>query len=424
MKVQFYTQSQPKVANINLNKPNNTFHNQSGVRISSFPPSKAYSAQISQINFTAAPKTNYIKEIFEQPKVIGALVDKYFSKPGKVSNLDLGLTKSDLKKVRVIKIIASGSSKNVAEMTRNFIEEVVDIPVSVHFASEFAHQKPVYNKNDLMIFISQSGETADTFAALEKSNLSKLRSIALTNTPGSKIHKGTTVAVEVGAGKELAVAATKSVTAQMINLYAIGLKLAETKGTLSAKQIDLYASELKSIPENFARMLKDNRTVKIVAKELIDEKNFYLLGRGANYGSVMEGELKMRETTYSNPTSSASGEFLHGYIASVDETTPVIQVIQGKKGIENYDLAYGNLREVITKRSPKKTVIIKDETNKEIELTPFFKDSKFINIPSISENFSPVFVVGRFQMLANELTKLESKNPDLPRSLTKAVLSE
>lgn len=423
MKVNLHTQNQPNFSRVDNNKPQIVVNNPI-VKSNSFEFPRVMSAQFSQINFSGGIKTNYIKEIQEQPKVINTLLDKYFSKPGKVSNLELGLSKKELKNMSGIKIIASGSSKNVAEMSRDFIEEVTGIPVEVHFASEFAHKKAVVNKNDLMIFISQSGETADTFAALKKSNEMNLKSIALTNTPGSKIHENASTAVEVGAGKELAVAATKSVTAQLINLYAIGLKLAEIKGTVKPMEISSYARELKTIPANLEIMLKDTRGVKAIAQNLVEEKNFHILGRGANYGSSMEGALKLRETTYSNPTPSASGEFLHGYIASVDESTPVIQVVQGSKGNENYDLTYNNLKEIIKKRSPEKVVIIKNGTNKEIEKEAAFAKAQFMNIPTISEKFSPVYVVARFQMLANELTKLQGKNPDKPRSLTKAVLTE
>ena len=426
MKVQFYTQKQPQFTKIETHKsqPTLSTQNTQSSRANYFGPSNLYSAQISQISFSAALKTNYIKEILEQPKVIKNLLDKYFSKPGKVSNIELGLTEKDLKSMSGIKIIASGSSKNVAEMTRDFIEETTKIPVDVYYASEFAHKNAVVNKNDLAIFISQSGETADTFAALKKVKAMGIKSIALTNTPGSKIHETASASVEVGAGKELAVAATKSVTAQLINLYAIGLKLAEIKGTVSEKQINNFAKELKSIPNNLAKMLKDDKEVKAVAQNLVDEKNMHILGRGANHGSAMEGALKLRETTYSNPTPSASGEFLHGYIASVDESTPVIQIVQGNKGNETFDLTYGNLKEIITKRTPEKVVIIKDKANKQLEAEPLFAKAQFVNIPTISEKFSPIYVVSRFQMLANELTKLQGKNPDKPRSLTKAVLSE
>lgn len=426
MKVQFYTQNQSGFSKIEKHKsqPMLTPQNNQSSRTNYFGPANAYSAQISQISFSAALKTNYIKEILEQPKVINNLLDKYFSKPGQVSNMDLGLTKKELKSMSGIKIIASGSSKNVAEMTRDFIEGVTKIPVDVYYASEFAHKNAVVNKNDLAIFISQSGETADTFAALKKVNELGLKSIALTNTPGSKIHENASASVEVGAGKELAVAATKSVTAQLINLYTIGLKLAQIKGTVSPGEINSFAQELKTIPTGLEKMLKENKSVKTIAQNLVDEKNMHILGRGANHGSAMEGALKLRETTYSNPTPSASGEFLHGYIASVDETTPVIQVIQGNKGNENYDLTYGNLKEIIKKRTPAKVVIIKNQANKELEAEPLFKNAQFMNIPTISESFSPVYVVSRFQMLANELTKLQGKNPDKPRSLTKAVLSE
>ncbi len=423
MKVNFYPQSQPNFSRVEANKPQMVIDNPSP-KVNSFQFPSVMAAQFSQINFSGGIKTHYLQEIQEQPKVINNLLNKYFSKPGKVSNLELGLSKKELQKTSGIRIIASGSSKNVAEMSRDFIEGVTGIPVEVHFASEFAHKKAVVNKNDLMIFISQSGETADTFAALKKSNEMNLKSIALTNTPGSKIHENASTAVEVGAGKELAVAATKSVTAQLINLYAIGLKLAEVKGTIKPEQISSYARELKTIPVNLETMLKDTKGVKAIAQNLVEEKNFHILGRGPHQGSVMEGTLKLRETTYSNPTPSPSGEFLHGYIASVDETTPVIQVVQGSKGNENYDLTFNNLKEIIKKRSPEKVVIIKNANNKEIENEAAFSKAQFMNIPSISEEFSPIYVVARFQMLANELTKLQGKNPDKPRSLTKAVLTE
>lgn len=424
MKVNFYTQNQlsrnvQQTRFMSAQKPQNNFN----AMTSSYELPSVHPAQYSLINFKGAIKTNYAKEIMEQPKVLKNLIDKYFSKSGTVSNLDLGMTKAEAKKITGIKIIASGSSKNVAEMSRDFIEEASKTPTDVYFASEFAHKNVHLNKNDLVLFISQSGETADTFAALQKTNALGLKSIALTNTPGSKIHEGATSAVEVGAGKELAVAATKSVTAQLLNLHAIGLKLGELKGKASASDINYYAHYLKEVPQNLEKMLKETKSVKEVAKELAQETNLHILARGTNQGSAMEGALKLRETTYKNPIASASGEFLHGYVASVDETTPIIQIIQGKNA-ENTILATGNLKEIIKKGNPKKVFIIKDEANQSLEKEPLFANAKFINIPSTEEFVTPFYVVPRFQMLADELTKILGRNPDNPRGLTKAVTVE
>ncbi len=389
------------------------------------PVSSSYLFQLPNVRFSGAEETNYIKEVTEQPKVIANLVGKYFGEnPQEVSNLNLNISEEGLKNIQKIAIVASGSSKNVAMMAKDFIENVAKIPVEVDFASEYAHRNPSVKENELAVFISQSGETADTLAALLDAKRKGAETIALTNVARSKIDVSANSSMDVGAGKEKAVAATKSVTAQLVNLYALGLKLAQSRGTLSTDKIEEYSKELNTISAKLSGMLQDTASIESLAKDLALKKDFYILGRGANYGAALEGALKLRETSYFNSTAFPSGEFLHGYIASVDKDTPVISIVQGNVGDENYELAYKNTKEVMDKRAPENLVIIKNESNKKIEEDPSFKNAVFLNIPDTKEAISPLYSVVRFQMLANYITKAQGNNPDNPRSLTKAVLSE
>lgn len=362
-------------------------------------------------------QTNFVKEIEEQPKVLQGLCNKCLNSPDGI-NLDLGLTDDEAKKMTGVRIVASGSSKNAANCAKHFIENVAKLPVDVQYSGEFAHKDVVANKNDLMIFISQSGETADTYSALKKAQAEDLKTVALTNVESSKIHKEADGAINVSAGEEKAVAATKSVTAQLMNLYIMGLKLAEQRGTLSKEEIKEYSDELKTIPKGVEEILNNTEDIKSVAKELKDENNIFILARGASEGAASEGALKLRETMYVNPVPYNSGEFMHGPIASVDESTPVIQIVAGKKGSENYELSKTNVQEIIDKRNPKKAFVIKSDKSDDV------RGAKLLAIPEISEDLSALYSIVKFQLLAKELTSLTGKNPDSPRSLTKAVIHE
>ncbi|MFA6989004.1 MAG: SIS domain-containing protein, partial [Candidatus Gastranaerophilaceae bacterium] len=363
------------------------------------------------------------KEINEQPSVISGLVKKYLPPNMPVANIDLNMTNEEIKNISQIHIIASGSSRNVGNIAKYIMEKYADIPTEVEYASEFAHRKPSLHKNDLVIAISQSGTTEDTYSALKMATEKGVHTLALTNVPESKIHKLGQSKMEVGAGKENSIAATKSFTAQLVNLYALAVHLGEKKGVLSFEQSNKIKEELRQVKPNLERFLSNTPQIEQAANVIKDSKNTILLGRGINSSVVQEGALKIKETTYIDANGYPSGEFLHGHMAVTDKTTPVISIIVPDKDKENYNLSIANTEHIKQRRNPN-LVIIKNEKDKTIEEQKAFKNAAFINIPQSSEDISPIYTVTALQLIALKTAEALGRDIDHPRDLTKSVMFE
>ncbi len=373
-----------------------------------------YSKGISPLYFgSVVPiRTSFAKEIAEQPKVLANIINKFFKSEGTISGIDINWSKQDLKKAKAINIVASGSSKNAGEMARSFIEKVADIPVNIMSASEFITSKPKLNKNDIMVFISQSGNTADTLNALKYSKQQGLKTIAVTNNSDSKIHKAADVSLDMEAGVENAVAATKTVTSSIVNLWGIGMKIGEIKGSFNpilAKSL-AYIDAMKKLPAQISSMLKSSESVNRLADKVAERENFYFLAKEPNLGAVNEGALKLTETTQKRIIPGSSGEFMHGLFTSMKPDDVYLQIATGKKESSAYNLALENFVEIVKKRNIKTPVLMKNQTNKEVE--HIIKDADFINIPDTREEFSPLLSTIRFQQLTERITKKLGINPD------------
>lgn len=367
-----------------------------------------YSKGMSGLTFGAVVpvKTSFAKEIAEQPKVLKNIIDKFTKAPGKISGIDINLTKKEIQRATAINIVASGSSKNSGEMAKSFMEEVTGLPVNIISASEFITTKPKLNQNDLMVFISQSGNTADTLNALEYSKDLGLKTIAVTNDSKSKIHKAADFALNMEAGIENAVAATKTVTSSVVNLWGIGMKLGEIKGSFSPKSDagKEYISALKKLPAQIEQMLQNKFVINKVANENAHKENFYFLAKEPNLGAVNEGALKLTETTHKRVIAGSSGEFMHGLFTSIQPNDVLVEVATGNGA----GLAVDNFLEIIKKRNVKNAVLMKNE---KIE-TLSAQGLDFINIPDTKSEFMPIFTTIRFQQLTEAITKKLGINPD------------
>lgn len=406
------------------NKNNNLFRGESEIHNANSHIS--CSSQIAKINFTALDTTKtttyFAREIAQQVNVIARIL-KERCNSGKIGHIDLDLGRPEkLRRSSGLKIVASGSSNHAGLMAQEFISKVAKIDVNTCNSGNFGHNGAYLNPNDLTIFVSQSGNTGDTYHALIRANKNGNHTIALANVPDSKIFKESSVGINVEAGEEKAVAATKSVTAQLINLYLIGLKLAEERGTLKPTEIEEHLDILKTIPNNLEEMLEDTECIERVAEKFKNSSIFYILSRGSNVGAAKEGALKLSETNSIPTVANDSGEFLHGHLAPLNETTPLIQIIASPAGTEEHGLAYSNIRKIITDKNPP-TIIIKSEYDKAIEADPIFANTDFIDIPDI-ENFAPIYVAVRLQMLTEAITRKLGHNPDSPDKLVKAVIGE
>lgn len=371
-----------------------------------------YSKGMSQLCFGAVVpiRTSFAKEIAEQPKVLKNIFDGFFKESGKISGININLTKNELEKATAINIVASGSSKNAGEMAKSFMEETVQLPVNIMSASEFITSKPKLNKNDIMVFVSQSGNTADTLDALNYSKSKGLKSIAITNNTDSKIHKAADFAIDMQAGIENAVAATKTVTSSVANLWGIGMKLGEIKGTFSVLSENgaKYVEELKQLPNKIESMIKDTANINRIAEDAASRDNFYLLAKEPNLGAVNEGALKLTETTQKRVIPGSSSEFMHGLFTSIKPFDVYLQVASGKG--KAYDLSVENFAEIVKKRNSQNPILMKSETNKLVEKQ--LPNAEFIDIPDTLDEFTPLLATVRFQQFTNAITKRLGINPD------------
>lgn len=411
MKVQpvFYTQTNATRFHYNRNENRNVNYLDNSMQ-------SVYSKGLHNLTFGANIQklgTNFSKEIAEQSSVLQKLIDKYFLNPGTV-NLDLNISKEALNNIKRIRIFASGSSKNAAEMAQDFIENTTDIPVFVESASEFMSNRRILNsKEDLAIFVSQSGSTADTLAALNIAKGRRVNTIALTNNPNSVISKKADSNVTLDAGEEKAVAATKTVTSSIFNLMAIGLKLGEIKGTLKSSDIDKLVPNFRLIPGKINDMLEDTLVVKRAAKIIANSDNLYYYAKNNNLGAVKEGALKLTETTGKRVIADSSSEALHGTFASIKPEDPMIQVITGEYGQNSYKMSVDNFKEIIKKRNVQNPIAIKIKSNNTLnEVLGKDIDPIFIDIPATKEEYTPILSTVRFQQITDEVTKILGINPD------------
>jgi len=362
-----------------------------------------------------------LQDINDEPKILKTLSEVYLPKDVPIQNIEL-----PAQKFSKIYIIASGSSRNAGNITKNFIETATKIPVFVEYASEFGERNPSLSKNDLIIFVSQSGETSDVLAALKLAGKNGAYTLAITNNEMSTIHKSATAGIFIHAGKEISIPATKSFIAQLICLYITGICLAEKLQTLSTQQIECYKNAIREMPEKIEKIIKENNEINVIAEKLYPYKSLVILGRGENFGLAEEAALKIKETCYINACGYPSGEFLHGHLAMIDENTPVLSIITkyGQQPEEhNYGFAVKNTLQLIKKRNAKVT-ILKDFADTKIEEIFSEFECNFLNVAPFSEKFSPVYSAIVLHLLANRMAEFLGNDVNNPRSLSKTVSND
>jgi glucosamine--fructose-6-phosphate aminotransferase (isomerizing) len=357
-----------------------------------------------------------IKEIHEQPK---AIIDTYrgrmLANQGiiKMAGVDNNLEK--FLNARRIIIVACGTSWHAGLVGEYLIEEMARIPVEVEYASEFRYRNPIITPNDVVIAISQSGETADTLAAIKLAKSKGAFVFGVCNVVGSSIARETHAGAYTHAGPEIGVASTKAFTTQITVLTLIALKLAKEKGTLSKSEFHAYLQKMQLIPNKVQKLLEIDDKVKEIASIYKDAKNCLYLGRGFNFPVALEGALKLKEISYIHAEGYPAAEMKHGPIALIDEDMPLF-VIATKKG--HYEKVVSNIQE-IKSRSGKIIAIVTegDVTVKEIA-------DHVIEIPETEEALTPLLTTIPFQLLSYHIAIMLDKNVDQPRNLAKSVTVE
>ena len=353
-----------------------------------------------------------LKEIYEQPRAIRETIGTRLNS-SKVSFEELGFTKEYLETINKIYIVACGTAMHAGIVSKNIFEKLCKIPVEVDIASEFRYRDPLIDEKTLTIFISQSGETADTIAALKLAKEKKAKTIAISNVIGSSITREADYSIYTHAGPEIAVASTKAYTSQVTILTLIAIYCAEILEKADLAKIETLKKDLLVLPAKVDEILKDTSAIKKFAKKVYKEKDMFFLGRGVDYAVSLEGSLKLKEISYIHSEGYASGELKHGPIALIDTGVTVVATITDEALVEK---SISNIQEVITRGA--KVLVI---TNQNLENKGF---ETVINIPKISTEISPILSIIPLQLLAYYISKEKGLDVDKPRNLAKSVTVE
>jgi glucosamine--fructose-6-phosphate aminotransferase (isomerizing) len=357
-----------------------------------------------------------LKEIFEQPKSIkDCMRGRLDSDSGR---LILGGLREYLNKLvnadRIL-IVACGTSWHAGLVAEYFFEEFCRIPVEVEYASEFRYRNPVIREGDVVIAISQSGETADTLAAIELAKSKGAIIFGVCNVVGSSIPRATHAGAYTHAGPEIGVASTKAFTAQLTVLNMIALIVAQKKGTITEKKFHELLVEMENIPAKVEKALKLNEQIQAIADEFKDARNFIYLGRGYNFPVALEGALKLKEISYIHAEGYPAAEMKHGPIALIDEEMPVVFIATKDS---SYEKVVSNIQEVKARKGRVIAIVTEGDTH-------IPKMSEFvIEVPSTLEALMPLVSVIPLQLLSYHIAVMRGCNVDQPRNLAKSVTVE
>ena len=356
-----------------------------------------------------------LKEIHEQPDVVrNILQDKIFDEISDIKLKDVKLTKEEIKNIKRIQIIACGTSLHAGLVGKYVLEEITGIPVDVEASSEYIYRSTIADKNTLVIGISQSGETADTITAIKQVKKKGAHVLIITNRNESMLARLSDSLLHVNAGIEVSVAATKSYIAQLISIYLLAIFMAQTLD-IKTDLIKDIKHELLILPSKLEAILSNCSLIREVAKKYSSYKNFIFIARGINYPTALEGALKLKEISYINATGYPAGELKHGPIAMLDETMPVLAILN--EGIV-YDKVMSNCEEAYA-RQAKLIGVANHIDDKHKKL---FDD--YILIPDIKDIVSPALNVTVLQLLAYYIAEYLGKDVDQPRNLAKSVTFE
>lgn len=372
------------------------------------------------IELAAIEKGGYdhfmLKEVFEQPQtILDSLRGRLDAKKGTLTIGGIREHLSQLAGAKRIIIVACGTSWHAGLVAEYMIEELCRIPVEVEYASEFRYRNPVVGEGDVIIAVSQSGETADTLVAIEAAKQKGATILGVCNVVGSSIARISDAGAYTHAGPEIGVASTKAFTAQLAVLCLIGLKVAMEKGTITEQRFQHLLDELDHIPEKVAAALQLNEQIKTIAAKYKDARDFLYLGRGYNFPVALEGALKLKEISYIHAEGYPAAEMKHGPIALVDENLPVVFVATRDS---YYEKVVSNIQEIKARKG--KVIAVVTEGDLTI---PAMADD-VITVPEADELVAPIVSVIPLQLLAYHIGVLKGYDVDKPRNLAKSVTVE
>ncbi len=355
-----------------------------------------------------------MKEIHEQPK---AVADTFHSvlKDGRINLEEIGLTEEAIKEISQIVIVACGSAYHVGMVTQYVMEDLARIPVRVELASEFRYRRPILTKDTLVIVVSQSGETADSLAALREAKNHGVKTLAIVNVVGSSIAREADYVFYTLAGPEISVATTKAYSAQLIAGYCLSMEFGRVRGQVDQEAYDEMLTELETIPDKITKILEDRERIQWFASKQVAAQNIFFIGRGIDYAISMEGSLKLKEISYIHSEAYAAGELKHGTISLIEDGTLVIGVLT-QSGL--YEKTLSNMVECKSRGAYLMGLTSYGHYN--IEDTADFT----IYVPKTDEHFAASLAVVPLQLLGYYVSVAKGLDVDKPRNLAKSVTVE
>ncbi len=355
-----------------------------------------------------------MKEIHEQPKAVADTLNSVVNE-GLIDLSQTGLTDEMVKNIGNIYMVACGSAWHAGMVGQYIIEDMVRIPVRMELASEFRYRNPILAKNDLVILISQSGETADTLAALRLAKSEGVPTLAIVNVVGSSIAREADMVFYTLAGPEIAVATTKAYSAQLMALYALSIGMARSRGRIDDAKVAEYVKELETIPKKISSILDDKERIQWFASKYFNAKDIFFIGRGIDYAISLEGSLKLKEISYIHSEAYAAGELKHGTISLIDQGILVIGVLTQP---ELYEKTVSNMTECKARGAYLCGITSygKYETEDHVDFTVY--------VPSVDPHFIGSLAVVPLQLLGYYISVARGLDVDKPRNLAKSVTVE
>ena len=369
-------------------------------------------------DITAAEKEGYehfmLKEIMEQPKAVHNTISPRLV-DGKIVLDELKLTKEDLQKLKKIVIVACGSAYHVGVVAKYAIEKTVRSPVEIDIASEFRYRDPIIDENVLVLVISQSGETADTLAALREAKKLGARVLSIVNVVGSSIANESDDVLYTWAGPEISVATTKAYSTQLCVVYLLVLYMADLLGTISKQEYQNYVADLEALPSLIEKTISDTKQIQAVAAKYYQCENIFFIGRNIDYALSLEGSLKLKEISYIHSEAYAAGELKHGSISLIEDGTLVVSLATYEA---LFDKMMSNIKEVKARGATVLSLTTEDKTIIESETDEVFY------IPNINSMMAPSLAVLPLQLFAYYVADNRGCDIDKPRNLAKSVTVE
>ena len=355
-----------------------------------------------------------MKEIHEQPRAVTDTVNSVV-KDGRIDLSQVGLTEEEIRGISQIYVVACGSAYHVGVTAQYVMEDLAEIPVRVELASEFRYRKPLLDEKGLVVIISQSGETADSLAALREAKSRGIKTLAVVNVVGSSIAREADNVFYTLAGPEIAVATTKAYSTQLIASYVLAIEFARIRGTIDGEECGRLLEELTALPDKIQKILEDKERIQWFAAKQAAAKDIFFIGRGIDYAISLEGSLKMKEISYIHSEAYAAGELKHGTISLIEDGTLVVGVLTQK---ELYEKTVSNMVECKSRGAY--LMGLTSYGNYDIEDTVDFT----VYVPKTDAHFAASLAVIPLQLLGYYVSVAKGLDVDKPRNLAKSVTVE